>query len=71
MALIKLVNSKMLDDCWAPEKFLTQCVACTKYVDCKKPSRKRNLIYDGLLRDRDAAKAYLVRMQNVVEKFKP
>ena len=71
MPLIKIVNNKILGECWAAEKFLTECVACTKYVDCKKPTRKRSIKYDALIKDRDAARAYLIRMQNRISQFKP
>lgn len=39
-------------NCWMPIRFLNRCRNCFRYERCKYPEKKRDAVFDGLLREK-------------------
>ena len=40
-------------NCWMPIRFLNRCRECSQYEKCKYPEKKRDAVYDALLREKN------------------
>ena len=39
-------------NCWMPIRFLNRCGECFRYERCNYPEKKRDAVYDALLREK-------------------
>ena len=48
-----IVNQNELGtNCWMPIRFLNRCRECFRYERCKYPEKKRDAVFDALLKEK-------------------